>query len=97
MAIHNWPAKDPDEVLDYAHDWSARLGEDTLAGNSTAAEDDQSGVAIDSQSFADGVQTVWVSGGAHGRTATITLRLTTAGGRTYEETALLPIRYGGAA
>ena len=25
MSTHNWATKDPDEVLDYAHDWSAQV------------------------------------------------------------------------
>ena len=26
-----WPAKDPEEILDYALDWTPRLGGDTVA------------------------------------------------------------------
>lgn len=95
MSTHNWATKDPDEVLDYAHDWSARVGSDTISGTPTATVDDESGLVIDGTSTASGVQTVWVSGGTANKTAIITLRLNTAGGRTYEEMVRLPIRNGG--
>lgn len=79
-----WPSKDPDEVLDYQVDWSARLGDDTIAASVFTLEQ-AAGLAIDSQSNAATTATVWLSGGTNGGTGWLLNRITTAGGRTFDE------------
>lgn len=91
-----WPAKDPDEVLDYGFDWAnaddprLEAGETLLTSDFSVASGD---VEIDSQDFeATGIATVWLSGGTAGTVCTILNRVTTSGGRTYDQSAKLRIR-----
>jgi hypothetical protein len=92
-----WPAKDPNEVLDYEFDWAdeetgPRLvtGETLLSSDFSVVEGD---VVIDSEDFeATGITTVWLSGGTAGTLCKILNRVTTSGGRTYDQTAKLRIR-----
>lgn len=81
-----WPAKDPDEVADFT--WTPPLDDgDTIATFAAAVASGT--VAIDSDEFTTTLATVWLSGGMDGETATFTLTVTTAGGRTFETTAAL--------
>lgn len=79
-----WPSKDPDEVLDYQVDWSERLGDDTIVTSAFTLEQ-AAGLTIDSQSNATKTATVWLSGGTNGDTGWLLNRITTAGGRTFDE------------
>lgn len=91
-----WPSKDPNEVLDYQLDWadpaSPRLltGETLLTSTFTVVSGD---VVINSTAFAPtGLTTVWLSGGTAGTVCEILNRVTTSGGRTYDQTMRLRIR-----
>lgn len=85
-----WPAKDPDEALDYRVNWSARLGLDTI-DTSVFSLIEAAGLSITEQSNTTKASTVVLSGGTDGDTAVIQCRVTTAGDRTLEETIILPI------
>jgi hypothetical protein len=77
--------KDPDSVNDYLIDWSGWLPEgDTIAGSTFAADSDD--IHIDSSAQTTTTTTVWVSGGAAGRTHNIVNHITTADGRQEDET-----------
>lgn len=91
-----WPAKDPDEVLDYDIDWAdpenprLETGETLLTSEFSIVDGD---VVIDSQEFVpSGVATVWLSSGSSGSVCQILNRVTTSGGRTYDQTVKLRIR-----
>lgn len=71
--------KHPDAVKDYTFDWTAWLGDDTIA---TATITTQAGLTVDSQSKTATTATVWLSGGTKGQLYTVTCRITTTGGRT---------------
>lgn len=91
----NWKAKDPNEVLDYEHDWSLVLedGEDVVG--LPLAIVDVGDVVVDSSTINGAVQKVWLSGGtvkADEEPEKLTLRITTTGGRTFDEGIYLPIR-----
>lgn len=90
MAL-TWPAKDPDEVLDYQVDWTDKLAGDTIATSAFTVVS-AGGVVIDSQSNTTALSKVWLSGGTTGATAILQCRIATAGGRTFEETIALPIQ-----
>lgn len=91
MAL-SWPAvKDPDEVKDYGVDWSPMLVEDSLATSTWIVGDDDT-LTIDSQSNTDMTTTVWLSGGTEGITYQVLNRVTTAGGRTYDQTIKLKVK-----
>ena len=90
-----WPDKDPDEVLDYVHDWTDRLAstgdDDTVLSVLTVV--DSGSVVLDEPALLSGgvFQTTWLSGGTACETCIITLRAVTALGRTYDETVTLKI------
>ena len=86
-----WPDKDPDEVLDYDIDWSARLDTgDTISASlfSVAAGD----VVVDSDSHQNTETKVWLSGGTNSTVAAILNPITTAAGRQFDQTVRLRIR-----
>lgn len=85
-----FPNKDPDEVLDYRIDWSARLGTDVIA-SSVWTLTEAAGLEIESDSYNPTATTVWLSGGTAGEVGVLLNRITTTGGRTLEETAALTI------
>lgn len=89
--MHTWPAKDPNEVLDYKMDWTARLltGETITTSTFTVVTGT---VTLSNPGNAAGITTTWVSGGADGETAEVLNRIVTSQGRTYDETAKLKIR-----
>lgn len=90
MAL-SWPSKDPDEVLDYVHDWSARLASDPITGTPTATVT-LGDVTIDSVSTSSNETTVWLSGGTNGTLCKVELECSTTGGRTFQETVQLWVR-----
>lgn len=85
-----WDPKDPDEVLDYEIDWSARLKTgDEISSAAWLAPD---GIAVDSSSHTATVVTVWLSGGTVNETYTLTSRVVTTGGRTMDHSVQLKIK-----
>lgn len=83
-----WPPKDPDEVLDYKIDWSARLvDDDTIVGSEWVQVPDD--LTIDSDDFDDTSATVWLSGGVIGKNQRLTNRVTTAAGRVMDQSVLI--------
>ena len=89
-----WSSKDPDEVLDYTHEWTARLAGDTITGTPTATVIGGN-VVRDSTSTTNGIQTVWLSGGTEGTQCLIELQCSTTGGRTFQEVIELWVRERG--
>jgi hypothetical protein len=89
MAL-TWPDKDPDEVLDYMIDWTARLAAgETIASASWSVD---SGLTVDSFSHTDTATTIWLSDGTHFKTAVIRCLVVTNQGRTMEERVDMNIR-----
>lgn len=89
MTTNNAWSKDPNSVLDYAVDWSAWLGTDTIA---TATWTVPTGLTKASDSATTTVATVWLSGGTVGTEYSVNCRITTAGGRTEDQTLVFYIR-----
>lgn len=89
-----FPFKDPNEVLDYVVDWSDRLGVDTVATSTwfLDAGNDDAVLAIDSDTNDDTTATVWLSAGTEGVRYRVTNRITTAGGRTMDQSCDVLIR-----
>ncbi len=77
--------KDPSETADFAYDWSARLSSGETISSLSVAFVDAAGTSNPTNSSADGVTRVWLSGGTHGQRAIYTVAITTSGGRTLEE------------
>jgi len=90
-----WPPKDPDEILDYTIDWGGsvelpgRTFGDTIL---TAIFTVPVGLTKQSESHTPTTATVWLAGGTLGATYEILCRITTAGGRTMDQTTKLSIK-----
>jgi|SRR3569833_1316822 len=85
-----WPFKAPDEVLDYSVDWSRRLASsDAIAGSTFILPP---GLVATKSSYAGSTTEVWISGGAEGETYRIQNRVTTAAGRTMDQTIRLKVK-----
>jgi hypothetical protein len=83
-----WPAKDPDELLDYSIDWTARLAGDTLSSVEWILPNE---LIEDHKSQSGAVATIWLGGGTLGIVHTVTCRVTTAAGRIMDQSALIKI------
>lgn len=81
--------KDPQEVIDYMVDWAAPLDNDVIA---TSAWTLPTGITGGLQTHSDTTATVWLSGGTEGENYTLVNQITTAGGRTREQTCTLRVR-----
>lgn len=81
--------KDPDALLDFPWDWSAWLGEDTIASHDVEAD---AGITVDSSTATDTAVTVWLGGGTVGETYSVTVTIDTAAGRTDQRTSRFLIR-----
>jgi hypothetical protein len=88
MSFQSWPDKDPDEVLDYEIDWTSRLGSDTIATSTWTVP---TGLTSASNSSTTTTATIWLSGGTTGTTYRVLNEITTAGGRTMDQTVTLKI------
>jgi len=93
MAI-SWPSfKDPDEVLDYQIDWSARLvtmdSVDTITTSTWTVPD---GITKNSDGKSNTATTIWLSGGVKDTAYILTNRIVTAGGRSMDQSVKLKIK-----
>lgn len=92
-----WPKpKDPNDVADYVINWA----EDDDGNPGLAAGDPLSsstwivpdGITKDSDTFDDETTTIWLSGGTAGETYSLINRVTTSGGRTFDQTGKLKMK-----
>lgn len=87
-----WPFKDPEEVLDYQCDWTARLDGDTITVSDWTLFGDDALLNIDSDSFGSAITTIWLSGGTLGEEYLLTNHITTVGARQMEQTMKIKIK-----
>lgn len=91
--------QDPDDVLDWEWDWSTWLAEaddDTIDSHQVLIDDDSdTPLEVDTDaggsSNDDTTVTVWLSGGTAGTLVPVTVRITTADGRTADGTVTFHI------
>jgi hypothetical protein len=82
--------KDPDEVVDYAVDWRSVLtGGDVIVTSTWTLP---TGIVGGAQSFTDTQTTIWLQGGTDGVNYDLLNRITTQGGRTWDQTCTLRVR-----
>ena len=81
--------KDPDAVADYGLDWSLRLVTDTILTSTWIVPD---GITENSSSHTSIATTIWLAGGTVGQTYSLTNRVVTNGGRTWDWTVELKIK-----
>lgn len=89
MAL-TWPSKDPDEILDYDLDWTDRLAGDTIATSAWTLADGV-GLTVGTISNTTRITKVWLSGGTLAASYTLLNRITTAGGRTMDQSVKIKI------
>lgn len=89
MAHVDVDPKDPDAVLDYVVNWATWLDGDTI---STSAFTVPAGITKDSESNTTTTATVWLSGGTAGTWYAILNRITTAAGRTNDQTIYVQVK-----
>jgi hypothetical protein len=90
-----WPTKDPRDTLDYVFDigpaLTANSGDGISALDVTISPDNPGDLTLASCA-ADGARAVlWLSGGQALTTYTVTMNITTAGGRTLARSVALPV------
>lgn len=83
-----WPTKRVAEVLDYALDWSARIGDEAIVSSKAVVRGDM--VTIDRDRHDGKVQQVWLAGGVNG-VGHVIMQVTTDAGRVYEEAVQLSV------
>lgn len=88
-----WPAKDPDEELDYSHDFALDLaeGETLLPASGFTVVNAAGTTEPKAQEVGDTFIKIWLADGTDGQQAVFTARGVTTADRTFEETILLPI------
>lgn len=92
MAL-KWPNKDKDEVLDYTVDWTDRLAGDIISTSVFYIDGGSPDDLIEMfDTNDDSTTTIWVSGGTDGITYSILNRITTTGGRTYDQTVKIKVK-----
>lgn len=81
--------KDPDEVLDYVVNWQTPLAGDMITTSTWTLP---TGIAAGANTHTDTTTTIWLSGGTDGENYDLLNRITTAGGRTRDQTCTLKVR-----
>ena len=84
-----WPDKDPDERLDFHVDWTETLDGDAIA---TSVWIVPSGITQESASTTNNVTTIWLSGGTANERYSLVNRITTGGGRIFDQTIRVRVR-----
>jgi hypothetical protein len=87
--MRNSFVKDSDAVLDYLWDWSAWLGDDTIASHTVTAA---TGITLASSTATSTAVTAWLSGGTVGQSYAVTCRIVTAAGRTDERSSIIRVQ-----
>lgn len=90
MAL-TWPDKDPDEVLDYHIDWTKTLDGDTIVSSVWIGPGTPNLTRV-TNSTTTTRTTMWLAAGVAGERYELTNRITTAGGRTYDQTVRIRVR-----
>lgn len=84
-----WPPKDPDEIADYAVDWTNRLAGDSIQQSTWIVP---VGLVKDSDTKPTPFTIIWLRGGTLGKTYEVLNRIVTTGGRTFDQTVNLRIK-----
>ena len=85
---NSFPTKYPDEVLDYAVDWTAKLAGDTIVSATVRAA--ASSLTISREGNTDTLQSFWLSGGTSGLVI-LTCEVVTSGSRTLAQPITIQI------
>lgn len=88
---HGFPLweKDPGAVKDYALDWTAWLGADTI---NTSTWTVPTGITMDSSGNSPTHTAIWLSGGTKGNSYLLSNKVVTVGGRTELRTIEISVK-----
>lgn len=92
MANPKWPDKDPNDVLDYSIDWTARLEADTIQSSTWVVPTGTLVKDSDSISAGNLITVIWLSAGTAGQKYTLTNRIVTVGGRTIDQSVDIKVK-----
>jgi hypothetical protein len=81
--------KDPNAVLDYQVDWATWLSTDTIVTSTWTVP---TGITKASDTNTTTTTTIWLSGGTANTDYTLVNRITTAAGRTQDQSILITVR-----
>lgn len=85
----SWPDKDPDAVLDYMLDWTARLDGDRIVSSDWTVPE---GLGGSRMSFTDTTTTIWLSDGDAPSLYRLTNRIATEAGRVFDASVRIRVR-----
>lgn len=93
----SWPAKDPNDILDYPLSWAKQMAKDTDTITAYSVTIESGSVEVDdapghSTDFDDTNTVVWLRGGEVGETCVIINTIGTAEGREYNRRRKLKIK-----
>jgi hypothetical protein len=83
--------KDPDEELDFTIDWGTNILTPDADAIETSTWITPDGITSLNETNTDTMTTFWVGGGTLGEVYEIVNRITTTGGRIYDQTARLKV------
>jgi hypothetical protein len=90
-----WPAKDPSDTLDYVFDitpaLSANRGDTISTLDVTISPDNPGDVTLASATADGSLAVLWLTGGQPQTTYTVTIAITTTGGRSLARSVSLPV------
>lgn len=83
--------KDPDDQLDYRIDWNPRLNDEEIINTAvwSVVEGD---IEITSSIIDGGFAVVWVRGGTPNQRQLLNCRITTSGGRQFDQRSYIDVR-----
>lgn len=84
-----WAFKDPDEKLEYTVTFADRLGSDTIDTVNTTIP---AGITANPILNNATAVTLWLTGGTAGKTYKFNVRITSVGGRIFDESVKLKIK-----
>lgn len=94
--MEQFDSKDPEDKVDYVMDWTTILASDTIATIADTriddASDDPLTISTPTPSNDDTTTTVWCTGGTKDTNPVLTVKVTTAGGRTLTRSGICPVR-----
>ena len=85
----SWPAKDPDDILDFGRDFTAEFPRLTIASAQVIVP---AGVTLEGTSINGKTVYARLSGGVAGKTYSITFRLTFSDGQQADRSERLSVR-----
>jgi len=83
------PAKDPNGDKDYGVDWTEWLAADTILTSTWAVP---TGLTKTSDSATGQIAAIWLQGGVPGEKYTVTNHITTAGGRSEDQSLIIRMK-----